>query len=67
MRYRRAVPRRDRHRKARAGDRDLHDRAADGIPPALLHNLKANLVLHEHAVLLTGKTALPPTVANNQD
>ena len=36
---------------------------SDGIPPALLHNLKGNLILHERVVLLTVETALTPTVA----
>jgi KUP system potassium uptake protein len=35
---------------------------ADGIPPALLHNLKCNLVLHERILLLTVRTALTPRV-----
>ena len=34
----------------------------DGIPPALLHNLKYNLVLHERVILLTVETALTPLV-----
>lgn len=33
-----------------------------GIPPALLHNLKYNLVLHERVVLVTVETALTPHV-----
>ena len=37
--------------------------ARDGIPPALLHNLKYNLVLHDTIVLVTVETALTPVVA----
>ena len=36
----------------------------EGIPPALLHNLKYNLVLHEKIVLLTVETALTPVVSD---
>lgn len=36
----------------------------DGIPPALLHNLKYNLILHERVILLTVETMLTPTVAD---
>ena len=35
----------------------------DGVPPALLHNLKANHVRHERIVLVTVETALTPYVA----
>ncbi|MCW4460141.1 KUP/HAK/KT family potassium transporter [Sphingomonas sp. BT-65] len=35
---------------------------AEGIPPALLHNLKCNLVLHERILLVTVRTALTPRV-----
>lgn len=35
---------------------------ADGVPPALLHNLKHNKVLHERIILLTVKTIGIPTV-----
>jgi KUP system potassium uptake protein len=35
----------------------------EGIPPALLHNLKHNHVLHERVYLLTVQTALTPTVS----
>ena len=34
-----------------------------GIPPALLHNLKYNMIVHERVVLLTAETALTPTVS----
>jgi KUP system potassium uptake protein len=34
----------------------------NGVPPALLHNLKANHVLHEHILLVTVETALTPRV-----
>ncbi|WP_448955099.1 KUP/HAK/KT family potassium transporter [Labrys neptuniae] len=33
-----------------------------GILPALLHNLKYDLVLHENVILVTVETALTPTV-----
>ena len=33
-----------------------------GVPPALLHNLKANHVLHERILLVTVETALTPKV-----
>ena len=32
------------------------------IPPALLHNMKYNLILHEHVLLVTVETALTPKV-----
>ena len=35
-----------------------------GIPPALLHNLKYNLVLHERIFLVTMETAMTPLVAD---
>jgi KUP system potassium uptake protein len=35
----------------------------EGVPPALLHNLKCNHVLHERIILLTVVTALMPYVA----
>jgi KUP system potassium uptake protein len=35
---------------------------ANGVPPALLHNLKANHVLHERILLVTVETALTPKV-----
>ena len=38
--------------------------SAEGIPPALLHNLKYNLVIHEKVMLLTVETALTPIVAD---
>ncbi len=34
----------------------------EGVPPALLHNLKHNQVLHERVVLMTIQTADAPTV-----
>jgi len=37
--------------------------AATGVPPALLHNLKHNKVMHERVLLTTVETALTPTVA----
>jgi KUP system potassium uptake protein len=40
--------------------------AKDGVPPALLHNLKHNQVLHERVVLLTVQTASTPTI-NDMD
>ncbi|MCQ9322532.1 KUP/HAK/KT family potassium transporter, partial [Staphylococcus aureus] len=36
--------------------------AADGVPPALLHNLKHNKVLHERVILLTVKIVDVPYV-----
>jgi KUP system potassium uptake protein len=36
--------------------------AADGVPPALLHNLKHNKVLHERIILLTIKISNSPFV-----
>ncbi|MEQ7872840.1 potassium transporter Kup [Sphingomonas sp. ASV193] len=36
--------------------------ARDGVPPALLHNLKHNMVLHERIVLLTVRIADVPRV-----
>ncbi len=38
------------------------DRTMHGVPPALLHNLKHNKVLHERVVLLTVVTEPTPTV-----
>ena len=35
----------------------------DGVPPALLHNLKANQVRHERILFVTVETALTPYVA----
>lgn len=35
----------------------------DGVPAALLHNLKNNLVLHARTILLTVETALTPHVS----
>ena len=34
----------------------------EGVPPALLHNLKHNLVLHEDVLFVTIETALTPVV-----
>ncbi len=34
----------------------------EGVPPALLHNLKSNLVLHERVLIVTVETALTPYV-----
>jgi KUP system potassium uptake protein len=34
----------------------------EGVPPALLHNLKHNLVLHETVLLVTIETVLTPSV-----
>jgi KUP system potassium uptake protein len=36
--------------------------SSEGVPPALLHNLKHNHVLHQRVYLLTIETALTPTV-----
>jgi len=36
--------------------------ASEGVPPALLHNLKHNQVLHAHVILLTVKVAETPRV-----
>ncbi len=36
----------------------------DGVPSALLHNLKHNQILHERVVLMTIKTTDTPTVQN---
>nr|WP_294850172.1 potassium transporter Kup [uncultured Sphingomonas sp.] len=40
--------------------------ARDGVPPALLHNLKHNMVLHERNVLLTVKIADVPRVPEDK-
>jgi KUP system potassium uptake protein len=37
---------------------------ADGVPPALLHNLKHNKVLHERIILLTVKIVSVPMIAD---
>ncbi len=37
----------------------------EGVPPALLHNLKYNLVLHRTIILLTVETTLTPTVSGD--
>ena len=39
---------------------------ADGVPPALLHNLKHNKVLHERVILLTVKIANVPQVPDEK-
>ena len=39
---------------------------ADGVPPALLHNLKHNKVLHERVILLTVKIANIPQVPDEK-
>ena len=36
------------------------------VPPALLHNLKANLIVHRQVVLVTVETALTPLVTDDQ-
>lgn len=36
--------------------------STDGVPPALLHNLKYNLVLHQRVLLVTIETMLTPLV-----
>lgn len=38
----------------------------EGVPPALLHNLKHNSVLHKRVILLTVDTALTPSVPSEQ-
>jgi KUP system potassium uptake protein len=38
----------------------------DGVPPALLHNLKHNKVLHERIILLTVKTIGVPVVPEDE-
>lgn len=38
----------------------------EGIPPALLHNLKYNLILHERIFLVTMQTAMTPFVADTE-
>ena len=38
------------------------DSATDGVPPALLHNLKHNRVLHERNVLLTARVGNVPWI-----
>ena len=43
----------DGHPPARVpGHGGVHDGAAAGTPPALVHNLRYNKVLHEHVVIL---------------
>jgi len=38
----------------------------NGVPPALLHNLKNNLIVHERVVLVSVETALTPRVGEDQ-
>ncbi|WP_375410898.1 potassium transporter Kup [uncultured Methylobacterium sp.] len=38
----------------------------EGVPPALLHNLKYNLVLHERVIIVTVETSLTPTVGTGE-
>ena len=38
----------------------------EGIPPALLRNLKYNLILHQRVILLTVETMLTPTVGEDR-
>ena len=38
----------------------------NGVPPALLHNLKNNLILHDRVLLVTVETALTPQVSEAQ-
>ena len=38
----------------------------EGVPPALLHHVKHNHILHEHVVLLTIQSADVPAVADDQ-
>jgi KUP system potassium uptake protein len=40
--------------------------SAEGVPSALLHNLKHNQILHERVVLMTIKTADKPFVKNSK-
>ncbi len=42
------------------------DKSPDGTPPALLHNLKHNKILHERVVLLTVVTDEVPTVPKRE-
>jgi KUP system potassium uptake protein len=49
-----------------AGTAVFMDRTVDGIPLALLHNLKHNKVLHEKVVLLTIVTEEIPYVADEE-
>lgn len=39
---------------------------SDGTPPALLHNLEHNKVLHEHVVVLTVKTKQQPHIEESE-
>ncbi len=38
----------------------------EGVPPALLHNLKCNLVLHERVLFVTMETGTAPRVAEGE-
>ncbi len=38
----------------------------EGVPPALLHNMKANHVLHARIFLVTIETALTPRVEDDE-
>ncbi len=49
-----------------AGTAVVMDRAVDGIPLPLLHNLKHNKVLHEKVVLLTITTEEVPHVTDDE-
>jgi KUP system potassium uptake protein len=40
--------------------------SSEGVPPALLHNLKHNHVLHQRVYLLTIETEMTPTVSLDQ-
>ncbi len=46
-----------------SGHGGVHDLNPDGVPHALLHNLKHNKVLHERVILLTVKIADVPVVS----
>jgi KUP system potassium uptake protein len=50
-----------------AGTAVFMDRTVDGIPLALLHNLKHNKVLHEKVVLLTVETKEIPYVPDEEE
>jgi KUP system potassium uptake protein len=45
-----------------AGTAVFMDSSAEGVPPALLHNLKHNRVLHERIILLTVRVGNVPTI-----
>ncbi len=48
-----------------AGTAVFMDSSAQGVPPALLHNLKHNRVLHERIILLTVRVGNVPTIEQN--